>query len=186
MNCIKRIIQTHKQKIDAEELKSTVRLKRNDKIGICHLPKVEQYIKEKTRLDYAIHVSGGAEYISSIQTNKIIRLILSNGHFTIDETNMSKKKRIAYEEKKIIMCEFHEGEFKCYDREKYFTMSKEEHDEIDNNPISSDYFIINRKDVPKPKDIKKLDLKQAYDIYIEIAEEMKQATEGRINFYKCG
>ena len=70
INCIKKVVQTHKDKINAEELKSVLGLSRDDKIPLDKLPQVEQYITRKTQMEYGFHVSGDYEYISSLNTNK--------------------------------------------------------------------------------------------------------------------
>jgi len=65
INCIKKVIQSHKNEIDAKEIKQLLGLQRNDKIRINQLSKVEEYIKQKTKMEYGFYVSG----TSNIQLN---------------------------------------------------------------------------------------------------------------------
>ncbi len=53
-----KIIQSHKNEIDAKELKEILGLQRNEKININQLSKVEDYIKQKTKMEYGFYVSG--------------------------------------------------------------------------------------------------------------------------------
>jgi hypothetical protein len=181
INCIKKVIQTHKNKIDAEELKEYLCLERNDKIPLSKLSLVEKYIEKKTNMDYAIYVSGDYEYISSLNTNKKIRLILSDEHYSLDKELISKKN-IAFEEKKIVMYEWKGEIVNCFDGEKYFDLSRKEYDEIKSKPMSSDYLLVNKNYNNKAK---KLTIEESYKSYIDMADEMKRETNGYINFYKC-
>ena len=181
INCIKKIIQTNKNKIDAEELKSYLGLERNDKIPLSKLSLVEKYIEEKTKMDYAIFVSGDYEFISSRDTNKKIRLILSDEHYSIDKELISKKT-VAFEEKKIVMYEWKGENVNCFDGEKCFELSRKEYDEIKSKPLSSEFLLVNKNYNNKAK---KLTLEESYFAYIEMANEIKKETNGYINFYKC-
>ena len=181
INCIKKVIQTHKHKIDAEELKEYLGLERNDKIPISKLSLVEKYIEMKTNMEYGLFVSGDFNYISSRNTNKKIRLILADEHYSLDKELISKKN-IAFEEKKIVMYEWNLESVKCFDGEKHFNLSRKEHDEIKSKPLSSEYLLVNKNFNTKAK---KMTIEEAYSAYIGMADEMKQATNGYINFYKC-
>ena len=182
VNCIKKVIQTHKDKIDAGELKESLGLNREDKIPLDKLSLVEKYIQTKTQMEYAIHISGDFEFISSLQTNKVIRLILSDEHYSLDTSNMYQPKRRSFEEKSIVMSCYDDGVYNCFDGTGYFTLTFDEAKEINNNPMSSEYFLVDIKTLP----MKKPTIEEAFKFYIDMAEDMKQATEGRINFYKCG
>ena len=64
-------------------------------------------------MDYAIFVSGDYEFISSRDTNKKIRLILSDEHYSIDKELISKKT-VAFEEKRIVMYEWNGEVVNCF------------------------------------------------------------------------
>ena len=182
VNCIKKVVQTHKDKINPEELKSVLGLSRDDKIPLDKLPQVEQYITRKTQMEYGFYVSGDYEYISSLNTNKIIRLILSNEHFTLDNENISHKT-ISFEEKPIVIFQFNNDVIECFDGIDYFELNRVQFDEIKNKPLSSKCLLVDKHFNAKTK---KMTMADAYHYYIKMANEMKEATEGRINFFKCG
>ena len=120
INCIKKIIQSHKNEIDAKELKEILGLQRNDKININQLSKVEDYIKRKTKMEYGFYVSGDFQYTTKLQTLKQIHLILSNEHFTLDKTQYFKRKHVATEDKKILIYEYDDDDYSCFDDKKTF------------------------------------------------------------------
>jgi hypothetical protein len=185
ITCIKKIIQSHKDDIDAEELKKILGIKRDDKIKINHLPKVEQYIKQQTDMDYAIFVSGDYQYTSKSKSLKQIHLILSNEHYTLDKLKYYKRKHTATEEKKILMHELIDGEYKCFDGENQYFISKEDYNHLYSNPLSSEYILVEKNFI---FDVKKrqLDIEDSFHEYLEMADKIKEQSNGYINFYKCG
>lgn len=180
INCIKKVIQSHKNKIDAEELKSYLELDRNDKIPLSKISLVEKYIEEKTKMEYAIFVSGDYQYISSRNTNKRIRLILSNEHYSLDK-ELINKKTISLNEKPIVIYEWSGDIVKCYDGDKFFTLTSKEYDEIKKNTFSSEFLLVD-----KNYNNKKMTMEESYKSYIQMADTLKKETNGYINFYKCG
>jgi hypothetical protein len=132
-------------------------------------------------MDYAIFVSGDYPFISSLNTNKRIRLILSDEHYSLDK-EFILQKNIAFEEKKIVMYEWKGESVNCFDGDKHFDLSRKQYDEIKSKPMSSDYLLVNKNFNAKAK---KMTLEEAHAAYIEMADEMKRETNGYINFYKC-
>ena len=133
-------------------------------------------------MEYGFYVSGDYEYISTLNTNKIIRLILSNEHFTLDNENISNKT-ISFEEKPIVIFQFNNDVIECFDGIDYFELNRVQFDEIKNKPLSSKCLLVDKHFNAKTK---KMTMADAYHYYIKMANEMKEATEGRINFLKCG
>ena len=181
INCIKKIVQTYKNEIKADELKQLLGLERNSKIPLSKMADVEQYIHNKTKIQYAIYVSGDFEYVSPIQTNKKINLILTNEHFIVDSSKVSKQIRKTSNEQPIIMTELIGNEINIYDGEELITLSKVEFDECK----STDYkhkLIINKNYYINAK---KLYIEEAYEQYIEMADDLKSKSKGIFNLYKC-
>jgi hypothetical protein len=81
------------------------------------------------------------------------------------------------------MYEYENGDIKCFDGNEEFYISKADFDDIYSNPITSEY-ILARKDFST--EAKKLNLNDAYFAYIEMADKMKEETDGYVNFYRCG
>ena len=82
-NCINQI--DPKAFYNAVELKNKLGLKRNDKVSIDDIPKIEEYLK-----DYKINVSGDVKYFSNKNCKKTISLVFVNGHCTLNETAVNK------------------------------------------------------------------------------------------------
>ena len=185
INCIKKIIQSHKNEIDAKELKEILGLQRNDKININQLSKVEDYIKQKTKMEYGFYVSGDFQYTTKLQTLKQIHLILSKEHYTLDKTQYFKRKHVATEDKKILVYEYDDDDYSCFDGQENFYITSEDYNHIYGNPITSEYILVDknfRMDIKKNK----LCLEDSYHEYIEMADIIKEKTNGYINFYRCG
>ena len=185
INCIKKVIQSHKNEIDAIEIKQLLGLQRNDKISINQLSKVEEYIKRKTKMEYGFYVSGDFQYTTKLQTLKQIHLILSKEHYTLDKTQYFKRKHASTEDKKILMYEYDNDDYSCFDGNENYYITKEDYNHIYGNPITSEYILVDknfRMDVKKNK----LCLEDAYHEYIEMADIIKEKTNGYINFYRCG
>ena len=68
INCIKKVIQSHKNKIDAEELKQYLGLERNDKIPLSKLSLVEKKIEEKAKMSE--RKRGGLNYRTASSKSK--------------------------------------------------------------------------------------------------------------------
>lgn len=181
INCIKKIVQTFKNDINAEELKQILGLDRDAKIPIAKLSEVEKYINDKTQMLYAINVSGDAEYISTIQTNKKINLLLSNEHYSMDISKFSKQIRKTRNERPIVMTEFLGDEVNAYDGEHCFVMSKEDYKEY--NSHNKDKLMVEKNFSVKTKN---MCIEDAYETYIEMADDLKDKSNGVFNMYKCG
>jgi hypothetical protein len=149
-------------------------LQRDDPIPIDKVKDVEEYINEYETQPYAIFVSGDAEYISTLQTNRQIHIILAKNHYSVNSDKTSKIRRRCYEEKRIVMVD-KKGEFyECFDGENSFLMSMKDLYETGNLIVEKNYCM----------DSKKMCLEDAYFSYIEMADELKKESDGLFNFYK--
>ena len=90
INCLYRFFKATKKFIDPAKLKELIGLERDDLIPITKVKEIEEYINLRERVPYAIFVSGDAEYNSTINTNKKIHIILSNGHYSTEKTKITQ------------------------------------------------------------------------------------------------
>ena len=172
INCIRKYCPN--KIIDHGKLKAYLGLGRDDPIPINKVKDVEVYINEYESQPYAIFISGDAEYISTLQTNRHIHVVLSKNHYSVNFEKTSKTRRRCYEEKFIVMAD-KKGEFyECFDGEKVFLKSMKELYETDNLIVEKNYSL----------ESKKMCLEDAYYSYIEMADELKQESDGLFNFYK--
>ena len=178
INCLYRFFKATKKFIDPAKLKLSIGLERDDPIPITKIKEIEQYINENESIPYAIFVSGDAEYDSTIQTNKKIHIILSNGHYSTEKTKTTRKN---YDEKPIVMVDYVDEEYQAYDGENNFVMSYEEYRTNRDKYMSSPYLIVEKNYC---MDMKKLCIEESYEKYLEMAQDMKEKSKGQFNFYK--
>lgn len=156
-------------------LKQYLGLKRNDKIPITLIPKVEEKLKT-----FQINIIGDYVYSSQIKSNKIISLKLQDEHYTVNR-NVDNSKMdmgiIHYKEKKIML--FDKVKYEGYNgyEIKKFTTKKEYYEYL----YKSEYVLINRE-----YNNNKLTIQQEYDELIQTANELKKHSNGVINLYKTG
>ena len=186
INCIRKYCP--KKIIDHGKLKAYLGLQRDDPIPVNKVKDVEEYINEYETQPYAIFVSGDAEYISSLQTNRQIHIILSKNHYLVNADKTSKIRRRCYEEKRVVMVDKRGEFYECFDGENNFVMSISDKSEI-NNPKGlsmKDLFETGNLIVEKnySMESKKICLEDAYFSYIEMADELKKENDGQFNFYK--
>lgn len=186
IKCIKKVIQTKKNEIIAEELKEYLKLNRYDKIDIKFMPKVEKYIKYKTNKDYAIYVSGDYSYISTIDTTRKINLILSNEHYSVQEDEATKAKYFSHKDRKLVVYEMNNNILNCFDGEDYFDMTEEEQKEIISKPRSSKYILVSTSFIKKTlvKNGKDLLIDECFSHYNDLANDLKKYNDTYFNLYR--
>ena len=172
INCIRKYCP--KKIIDHGKLKAYLGLERDDPIPVDKVKDVEEYINEYETQPYAIFISGDAEYISTLQTNRQIHIVLSKNHYSVNSDKTSKIRRKCYEEKRIIMVDQKGDFYECFDGENTFIMSMKELYETKNLIVEKNYSM----------ESKKMCLEDAYFSYIEMADELKRESDGLFNFYK--
>ena len=179
--CLFKFFLATKKIIDPAGLKEHLGLNRDDKIPISSLGKVEDYINFDERTPFALFVSGEAEYISPIQTNKKIHLVLSKGHYSVNKDVCPKSCRKNFDEKPIVMVDIIKGVINAYDGERNFVMSNEEYDEARNKFLQCPYLVV-QKDFTAVTN--KMCLEEAFEYYIEVADELRKESNGLFNMYK--
>jgi len=157
-------------------LKRFLHLNRNDMIKLSQIDMIED------KANSAINVTTAEEdvYYKSTKQNvsKIINISLVNEHYTLNKPAKKLVTGVSIKERTIIFpCRFlPEGE-KFYDGEKYFILAYDAVTEITHNPLTSEHVIVRAiyNDVEKE-----------YKDYIAAVDELKAASNGKINFYKTG
>lgn len=179
--CLMKYFKATKKFIVPADLKEFLELERDELIPVSMMHHVECYINEKESIPFAIFISGDAEYISPIQTNKKIHITLSKGHYSVNKSKVSKSCRQNYDEKPIVMVEKVNDICNAYDGEKEFVMCTEEYDESKNKYLSCPVLVVDKN---VTKETNKMSLVDAYHYYIEMADELRDKSDGKFNLYK--
>ena len=155
-------------------------IERNDKVDIDKIKLIEDALK-----DYKINVYGEHKYISTKKAKYELFLNLSNEHYTVDKTKMWKVSRIATQEKEPLVFKYSKK-----DRTKVliYGRTRETNWKVGLCVWDYDYFIKEKNfyfsslycfiNIDKNK---KMSMKNKYIEFIKNANELKEATNGRIN-----
>lgn len=164
------------------ELKTHLGLKRNDKVPIDDVSKIEKLIP-----NYKINVRGDYIYTSTKAARYTINLLLLNEHYTIDEKEMWKVHQVANNEKVPLVYKFNK------DRPSLVSIYG---DARNNGEIKKGTYPIaffrdqKRKTFTSPFCFVKIEdsktMEETYKDFIETADILKEATDGRVNLYKSG
>jgi len=170
--CINKTIEKYNPWNKPEQLKWFLNLKRNEKISIDRMEEIENKIKK-----VGINITGDYEYTSKLGKTNTINLILKDNHYSINhKVNQKVIGNINYKEKQIFMYE--KKTRTGYDGESLF------------NDVSIDLkckimrYQTNYILVPKVNN--KLTIQEEYNLYITLADKLKEASEGRLNLYLTG
>jgi hypothetical protein len=179
ISCLRKYFKANDKFIDAADLKTQLDLQRGDPIPLTCMKKVENYINNGEKNKYAIFVSGEAEYTSEIDSTRHIHLILSNGHFSVNTTKINKSSRVSFDEKPIMIINSIDRNYETFDGETVSVMTRQEYetkrDEFTHLMVWKDF-------TPQSN---KMDISDAYHYYHEIADELKEASNGKFNKYRC-
>ena len=184
MKCIMKYFKNSRKWISPADLKQKLGLERDDKISIDLMGKVEEIINGSDPSPYAIFVSGDAQYDSTIKSQKNIHLILSKGHYSINKTTLMKTTRQSYKERSVLIVDFVNGEYECYDGDENFKMSINDFKDRCNNFFKDDKLLVVNKDFTRESKLMDT-IDEAYDYYIKLADELKKESDGLFNMYKC-
>ncbi len=160
-----------------EKLKKYLGLKRDDKIPLNLIPKIEKKLST-----YQINVRGDFVYTSTIKSNKIINLLLINQHYTIDKEYVkpSLNNNVRFYEKIPML--YDKLTFEGYDGTSKRKLSIEERNDILYN-FKSKYILFGREEQKKNKLIT---MEEEYAKLIIDIELLKTESNGIINLYKTG
>ena len=163
-----------------EELKKFLKLKRNEKIPLSCLDKIEKKLK-----NYQINVRGDYIRSSAVQSNMIINLILRNEHYEYEKVDKKLTKFIKYEEKIPVMWD--KKTFEAYDGINKWQMDKFERNKIIYD-FHSKYVLINREKQGIDENGNKIviSIEEEYKNFIDMANKLKKETNGLINLFKSG
>jgi len=176
-NCLKDLINDDLIKCwkTPEAFKKYLGLSRLDKVPLSSIPKVEERLKT-----YSINVRGNDIYISPTSSNKVINLLLSNQHYTIDKELLPQslcQKSISYKEKIILL--YDTSTFEAYNGTNKYILSKEDKKTILSH--KTEYLLVDRF-----SEYKTLSIEDEYNKLIVIFDTLKKETNGIINMYKTG
>lgn len=163
-----------------EGLKKFLQLKRNDKIPLSCIDKIEKKLK-----NYQINVRGDYIRSSTVQSNMIIDLILINEHYQYEKIDKNLTKFIKYEEKIPVMWD--KKTFESYDGVNKWLMDRYERNNIIYN-FHSKYILVNREKQGIDENGNRIiiSIEEEYNNFIEMANKLKIETNGLINLYKSG
>lgn len=167
------------------DLKKKLKLNRKDKVPITMIEEVERRLKH-----YKITVSGDHTFSSTKNSNAEIRLLLREGHYTLEERpNHKLHKQVAFTERKLIIVHYKVGNIQGYDGKEYFKIDDKEYMNAKSKIYKSNYIMvkcfIKRKDGKPITDINE-QMKLSYETFMHDAPIMKEQTEGFINILKTG
>jgi hypothetical protein len=179
ITCLRKYFKANDKFIDAADLKTQLDLQRGDPIPLTCMKKVENYINNGEKNKYAIFVSGEAEYTSEIDSTRHIHLILSNGHFSVNTTKINKSSRVSFDEKPIMIINPVDRSYETFDGETVVVLTKEEY-EAKRNEYT--HLMVWKDFTPQSN---KMEISDAYHYYHEMAEELKEVSNGKFNMYRC-
>jgi hypothetical protein len=162
------------------DFKKWLKLGRNDKVPLNCIDKIEKELK-----NFQINVRGDYVRSSTIQSNKIININLTNGHYSVEKpikANINPYQR--FNEKKLLL--FDKKTFEAYDGETKWVLTKQEMKKHLFNH-NSEYILVDRE-TKKDENNQTINItiEEEFKEYIEIADKLKQASNGLINLYKSG
>lgn len=157
----------------ALKLKDFIGIGQNDPVEVKHIEQIENKLK-----DVGINVVGECEYKSKLNKLMNLNLIFEKNHFFL---NHDINKKVNYEsskERKLMLVIKTDKQWIGYAGEETINLNTELYDNI--LKFKTDYitFYID-KATPE-------NMKEKYNKYIDIANALKEKTNGEINYYKTG
>jgi hypothetical protein len=163
-----------------EAFKKYLGLKRNRKVSIDLIPKVEKKLRS-----FQINVRGDHIYTSTVKSEKVINLLLINEHYEID-TSFKRPilcKSVNFREKIPIL--YDTITFEGYNGSEKRVLSKEERNDI--LSFKSPYILIHREEQrDKDGNIIKISMEEEYENLLRINKGLKEESKGKINLFKSG
>ena len=156
------------------KLKRMLKLDRHAKVPVNMIDKIEDKCKVK------INVSGDVIYNSEENHQREIDIVLSNEHYKLKplKNNSLLRGITKNKERKPLIYDKRDGKIMTYDGVKEGTITIEQFVNINSKPYQSNHVLIPQGKYDTMKD--------TYDEYVQIADELKEETNGLINLYECG
>jgi hypothetical protein len=158
----------------AESFKKFLGLKRCDKVPLECIDKIEQKLRT-----FQINVRGDYIRTSTIKSEKVINLNLTNEHYTIETTKKPLVRFINFYEKPIAL--YDKLTFEIYDGKTKHKLSKEEKNELMYS-FKSPYIVLDREEQKDGE----ITIEEEYNKLIPIINNLKEKSGGLINLYKSG
>lgn len=166
---------------DPAALKSSLGLKRADKIPGDMIDKIEKHLKT-----YQINVRGDWIRTSSVKSHKQININLINEHYTVEKslTRPNLTPNLKYKEKHIVL--YDQRTFEGYDGKNKWTLSKKEKNAILCG-FKTEYILFNRQQYRDEEgNIIEMTIEDEYIKLDKIARTLKLESNELINLYKSG
>lgn len=174
-NCLLSVLGSRLIKLFPEpiDLKKFLKIPYYQKVDIGHIELIEK------KLNVSINVSGDYTYTSKLSNNKVINLKCINEHCELQNNKKDifrLNKKMSYIERKPLIFD-KVDDFTAYDGYKEFQLTKELRNSI--YDWKTEYILINKFDTSKS-------IVDNYNDFIDMANNLKKQTNGRINLYKSG
>lgn len=179
-NCLREVIINLNDYFDsAEQFKRYLGLKRCDKVPISLIYKIEQKLRT-----FQINVRGDYIRTSTIKSEKVINLNLTNEHYTIEKTKKPLVRFINFYEKPVAL--YDKLTFEIYDGKNKWKLSKEEKNTLMYS-FKSPYIVMDREEQKDEKgQVIEITIEEEYNKLIPIINNLKEKSDGLINLYKSG
>lgn len=161
-------------------LKQYLGLERASKIPLECLDKIEKKLKT-----FKINVRGEFIRSSTVSSNNEINLILNNEHYSVEKPNRIFTPFIKFNEKIPIMWD--KKTFEVYDGTSKWLMDKKRRNDVIFNS-SNNFILVPRLEQGRDENGNKIiiSIEDEYNLFLEIAYELKQESKGLINLFKSG
>ncbi len=187
-NCIKKIIQTGKDKIKPDELKEYLNIDRDEPVDVSEMAKVEKYLNDKLKIklgnEYSIKVSGDYSYNSKLKTNKVIDVILSDGHYKINHETTKEMTCFSHDERKLMV--YDKEENIMFDGNDIIEYNESEYKKSLDKPRSAKYIFVSKNWIIKniyKKHEHDITIDEAFEKFHELATELKNL-DSKFNLFK--
>ena len=164
-NCLKYYIFNIEEYFKSPaELKTFLKLKRNDKIPLSCIDQIENKLK-----NYQINIRGDFIRTSIINSNKQINITLSNEHYSVEKKNHKFLRFLKFNEKTLLL--FDKKHMIVFDGSNKWEITKSEKHKIIYD-YNSKYIIMHRQKPERDDEGNKIEIsiEEEYKNLIEIAD----------------
>ncbi len=173
--CLTTALGPHQKMKSPSQLKTFLKLKRNDLVPISCMQTIENNLNL-----FRINVSGDHTYTSTKQCPRTINLKLLDGHYTLQAAKI-RVPGVAYKEKIPLMYTLDNAAYTVFDpKNGERVITKQQFKEMKAKPVSSLYTLIPTD--PKSKESMPIQ----YAAFLCDAKTLKVESKGLINLFKTG